>query len=79
MNEQQFRVLVKTQASVSNTLAVTTETQRRVTAGNAAITALSALVAKGTNGLTADQVSETVENSVTKALQENTAPVDVDA
>jgi hypothetical protein len=76
MNEQQYKVLVETQRRVSNTYAVAVENQRRITAGNAAIAALSGLLANGANGLTAGQVSEAVETSVTKALAES--PVDVD-
>jgi hypothetical protein len=60
------------------TYAVGVETQRRVTAGNAAIAALAELVAKGTNGLTAAQVGDVVEARVVKALAENTVNVDID-
>jgi hypothetical protein len=72
MNEQQYKVLVETQRRVSNTYAVAVENQRRITAGNAAIAALSGLLANGANGLTADQVTTAVETGVTKALADNT-------
>jgi len=78
MNEQQFKVLVETQRRVSNTFAVAVENQRRITAGNAAIAALSGLLAHNADGLTADQVSAAVETGVTKALAESTVPVDAD-
>ena len=86
MNPAQYAVLVETQRRVSNTLAVATETQRRVTAyhaaESAALDALAQLVAKGTNGLTAAQVSAAVTAAttaaVTKALAENVVHVDVD-
>ena len=78
MNEQQYRVLVETQRRVSNTYAVAVENQRRITAGNAAIAALSGLLANGANGLTAAQVTAAVETSVTKALAESTVKVDIE-
>lgn len=78
MTPQQYAVLVETQKRVTNTYAVAVENQKRITAGNAAVAALSGLIAKGTNGLTAEAVAAAVEASVAKALKENTVNVDID-
>jgi GH25 family lysozyme M1 (1,4-beta-N-acetylmuramidase) len=62
-----------------NTYGAVIHHQTLTVAGNAAIAALTELVASGSGGgMTAEQVGDVVEARVAKALQENTVHVDID-